>query len=143
MTTPFNSAALPGHYRTGRPRHHRQEQLVPSPRRYLYAASAGAVLLTAATLTAFARGLRIPALLFAFGVLVLTETALREHRRLRRRRLEADWARRCALGENPPPLNPCCSLGRASRGQVHGEDCTEHSLEKFLDYIEQQHREDA
>ncbi|CAL9598746.1 hypothetical protein SUDANB43_05356 [Streptomyces sp. enrichment culture] len=116
---------------------------MPSPRRYLYAAAAGAVLLTAATLTALARGLHIPAALFGLGVLVLTETALREHRRLRRRRLEAEWARRCARGENPPPLNPCCFLGRASHGQAHGEDCTEHSLARFLDFIEQQHREDA
>lgn len=117
---------------------------MPSPRRYLYAAAAGAVLLTAATLNALAHGLHTPAALFAVGVLVLTEAALREHRRLRRRALEADWARRCARGDNPPPLDPCCLLGRASHGQAHGEDCTgEHSLARFLDRIEQQHREDA
>lgn len=116
---------------------------MPSTRRYLYAAATGAVLLTAATINALAHGLHIPAMLFAFGVLVLTEAALREHRRLRRRRLEADWARRCARGDNPPPLTPCCALGRASHDQAHGEDCTQHSLTKFLDHIEQQHREAA
>lgn len=116
---------------------------MPSPRRYLQAAAAGAVLLAAATVTALAHGQHIPALGFAVGVLVLTEAALREHRRLRRRRLEAEWTRACIRGENPPPLDPCCSLGRASQGQAHGEDCTDHSLAKFLDHIEQQHREDA
>lgn len=115
---------------------------MPSPRRYLYAASAGAVLLTTATLNALARGLHIPAALFAFGVLVLTEAALREHRRLRRRNLEAEWARRRALGDHPAPLNPCCLLARSSHGQAHDRNCTsDHSLERFLAQIEAEYRD--
>ncbi|AYD81657.1 hypothetical protein SEA_KROMP_56 [Streptomyces phage Kromp] len=141
MTAPANSAALPGPSRAGRPRH-LQEQPVPSPRRHLYAASAGAVLLTAAALYALTRGLHMPAVLFAFGVLVLTEAALREHRRLRRRRLEAEWARRRARGDRPAPLDPCCLLARASHGQAHDRNCTsDHSLEQFLAQIEAEYRD--
>ncbi|MGW0131925.1 hypothetical protein [Streptomyces sp. NPDC003299] len=32
---------------------------------------------------------------------------------------EHDWARRNALGQCPPPLDPCCHLGRASGGTTH------------------------
>ncbi|MEW2451236.1 hypothetical protein AB0896_27385 [Streptomyces parvulus] len=117
---------------------------MPSPRRTLHAAVAGAVLLAAAAANALAHGLYIPAACFGLGVLILTEAALREHRRLRRRRLEAEWVRRRALGEHPAPLNPCCLLAQASHGEAHSATCTgEHSLARFLDHIEQQHREDV
>ncbi|RSR98056.1 hypothetical protein EF913_28415 [Streptomyces sp. WAC04189] len=110
-----------------------------SPRRYQHAATAGAVLLAAAAITATAHGLYLPACGFAFGVLILTEAALREAGHVRRRQLEAEWARRRALGETPPPLTPCCVLGHASNDQAHSENCTgEHSLMRFLDRIEQQ-----
>ncbi|MEU2780568.1 hypothetical protein [Streptomyces sp. NPDC007110] len=111
-------------------------------RRYMYAAAAGAVLLATACARAIFLHAYMPAALFAFGALILTEAALREHRRSKRRRLEADWARRRALGEMPPPLAPCCLLATHSHGEAHSENCTsDHSLTAFLDHIEQQHRE--
>lgn len=113
-------------------------------RRYQYAATAGAVLLAAACADALAHRMYAPALLFSLGVLVLTEAALREHRRLRRRRLEDEWARRRALGETPPPLTPCCLLNAHSADDIHDQHCTsDHSLTTFLDRIEQQHREET
>ncbi|MGW2170377.1 hypothetical protein ACWC1C_07575 [Streptomyces sp. NPDC001705] len=116
---------------------------MPSPRRTLQAAVTGAVLLAAAAANALAHGLHIPAAYFGLGVLILTEAALREHRRLRRRRLEAEWARRRALGEHPAPLNPCCLLAQTSHGAAHSATCTgEHSLARFLDHIEAQHHKD-
>ncbi|MFF9043305.1 hypothetical protein [Streptomyces parvulus] len=116
---------------------------MPSPRRTLQAAAGGAVLLAAAAVNALAHGLYIPAACFGLGVLVLIEAALREHRRLRRRRLEAEWARRSALGEHPAPLTPCCLLAQASHGEAHSAACTgEHSLARFLDHIEAQHQKD-
>lgn len=112
------------------------------PRRYEYAAAAGAVLLSTACARAVFLHAYVAAVLFAFGALVLAEAAFREHRRLKRRRLEADWARRRALGENPPPLDPCCLLATHSHGEAHSENCTsDHSLSAFLDRIEQQHRQ--
>ncbi|MGI5408687.1 hypothetical protein ACQEV9_18075 [Streptomyces chartreusis] len=112
------------------------------PRRYEYAAAAGAVLLATACARALLLHAYPPAALFAVGALVLAEAAVREHRRLKRRRLEADWARRRALGENPPPLDPCCLLATHSHGEGHSENCTsDHSLSAFLDRIEQQHRQ--
>ncbi|MFF9279552.1 hypothetical protein [Streptomyces griseosporeus] len=111
-----------------------------SPRRYQHAATAGAVLLTAATVGALMHRQYMPAALFAFGVLVLTEAALREHRRIRRARLECDWARHRALGENPPPLDPCCLLARHTHGQAHDVRCTgPHSLATVIAQIEAEH----
>ncbi|MEU9661888.1 hypothetical protein [Streptomyces chartreusis] len=115
-----------------------------STRRYQHAATAGAALLAAACVGSFAHRSYVPAILFGLGVLVLTEAALREHRRLRRRRLEDDWARRRALGESPPPLTPCCLLARSSGKDIHDQNCTsDHTLSRFLDRIEQQHREET
>ncbi|MCM8548934.1 hypothetical protein [Streptomyces sp. STCH 565 A] len=115
-----------------------------SPRRYQHAATGGAVLLTAACVNALVHDEEIPAILFGLGVLVLTEAALREHRHLRRQRLEHDWARRRALGHNPAPLTPCCLLARASHDQAHDRNCTsEHSLERFIAQIESEHRNDS
>ncbi|MFJ5151405.1 hypothetical protein ACIQCF_07415 [Streptomyces sp. NPDC088353] len=37
---------------------------------------------------------------------------------------EHDWARRRALGDNPPPLNPCCMLAHYSEGAAHDPRCT-------------------
>ncbi len=115
-----------------------------SPRRYQHAATAGAVPLAAAAITAIAHGLYLPACAFAFGVLILAEAALREDRRVRRAQLECEWARRRALGEQPAPLDPCCLLARASHGQAHDHKCTgDHSLTQFIDDIEQQYGETA
>jgi hypothetical protein len=120
------------------------EETVSTYRRYQHAATIGAIVLaTAAVHSALGRQ-HIPAALFGLGVLVLTEAALREHRRHRRARLECEWARRRALGEHPAPLDPCCLLERASHGQAHDRHCTgDHSLEQFLTQIEQQYREGA
>lgn len=38
---------------------------------------------------------------------------------------ERDWAWRRALGEQPPPLDPCCRLGRTSHGAAHDHRCTD------------------
>ncbi|MDT6983716.1 hypothetical protein ACFSUJ_12080 [Streptomyces lusitanus] len=111
-----------------------------NPRRYQHAATAGAVLLTAAAIATALNGLYIQACLFAIGVLILTEATLREHRRHRRARAECDWARRRALGENPAPLNPCCLLAAASNGHAHDHRCTDHSLERFITQIEAEYR---
>lgn len=111
-------------------------------RRYQYAATAGAVLLAAACAGSIAHRAYPPAVLFGLGVLVLTEAALREHSRLRRQRLEDDWARRRALGEKPPALTPCCLLAHRTGQDVHDRNCTsDHSLAVFLDRIEQQREE--
>jgi len=113
-------------------------------RRYQYAATAGAILLAAACAGSLIHRAFAPAVLFGLGVLVLTEAALREHSRLKRRRLEDDWARRRALGENPPALTPCCLLNAHSADDIHDRNCTsDHTLTRFLDHIEQQHREET
>lgn len=110
-------------------------------RRYQHAATAGAVFLAAAAVHSGLHGQYIPAAMFGFGMLVLTEAALREHRRHRRAQLECEWARRRALGENPAPLDPCCLLARATRGEAHDRKCTsDHSLEQFLAQIEAEYR---
>ncbi|MBL3669086.1 hypothetical protein JL475_24445 [Streptomyces sp. M2CJ-2] len=111
-----------------------------SPRRYQHAATAGAVLLAAATIGAILHRQYTPACGFAIGMLILTEAALREHRRIRRTKLECEWARRRELGENPAPLNPCCLLARHSHGQAHDRKCTsDHSLATFIAQIEAEH----
>ena len=118
------------------------EKPVSTYRRYQHAATAGAVLLTAAAVGAVLHHQYVPACGFAFGVLVLAEAALREHRRHRRAQLECEWARRRALGERPAPLDPCCLLARASHGQAHDRQCTgEHSLGRFIAQVEAEHRD--
>ncbi|MFE9935886.1 hypothetical protein [Streptomyces hirsutus] len=112
-----------------------------SPRRYQHAATAGAVLLAAATIGALCHRQYVPACALSVGILILTEAALREHRHVRRIELECEWGRRRARGENPAPLNPCCLLARASHGQAHDRKCTgDHSLAKFIAQIEAEHR---
>ncbi|EGX60129.1 hypothetical protein SZN_09411 [Streptomyces zinciresistens K42] len=111
-------------------------------RRYQHAAIAGAIVLAAAAAGSAAQHALVPACLFGLGVLVLTEAALREHRRLKRRRLEADWTRARALGHTPAPLTPCCLLNGHAE-DIHDQNCTSgHTLAAFLDRIEQQHRRD-
>ncbi|MER6531179.1 hypothetical protein [Streptomyces sp. NPDC001508] len=93
-------------------------------RRYQHAASVGAVLLAAAGIASGLRGLPLQAAVLGIGVLVLTEAAIREHRRHQRYALEQKWARRHAAGDNPPPLVPCCLLAHHSHGQAHDHRCT-------------------
>ncbi|MEU6376772.1 hypothetical protein [Streptomyces sp. NPDC046909] len=96
-------------------------------RRYQHGATVGAVLLAATATGAGLYGMYVPAVVFGFGVLVLTEAAFREHRRHQRLVLEHDWARRRSQGETPPPLTPCCLLARASKGEAHDHKCTDVS----------------
>jgi len=114
---------------------------VSTYRRYQHAATIGAVFLAAAAVHSALDDQHLPAALFGFGMLVLTEAALREHRRHRRTQLECEWARRRALGEHPAPLDPCCLLARHSHGQAHDRKCTsDHSLKRFLAQVEAEHR---
>lgn len=66
-----------------------------------------------------------PAAGLAYTTLLFTWLALREYTNHRRVLAEHDWARRRALGEQPPPLDPCCRLGRASHGAAHDGLCTD------------------
>lgn len=43
----------------------------------------------------------------------------------RRTLAEQEWARRRALGEMPPPLNPCCRLSQHTDGTAHDHRCTD------------------
>jgi len=56
---------------------------------------------------------------------LFTWIATREHAHHRRTIAEHHWARRHALGHNPPPLDPCCSLSRATHGTAHNHRCTD------------------
>lgn len=72
-----------------------------------------------------------PAAMFALTALVLIEASLRERRAHRRVLAEHAHARRAALGEQPPPLDPCCPLWRAS-GTVHAPNCTRIRFEQVI-----------
>ncbi|MGW0566115.1 hypothetical protein [Streptomyces tauricus] len=98
-------------------------------RRYELAATAGAVILAALTVACVYRSLYAPALGLALGVAVLLEAAVRERRRHHRAVAEAEWARQRALGLDPGPLDPCCLLGRDSRGAAHS-NCTRPPVEE-------------
>ncbi|QJT01771.1 hypothetical protein G9272_16840 [Streptomyces asoensis] len=93
----------------------------------------GAVVLAAAAIVGGLRHLYPYALVLGFGVLVLTEAALRADRAHRREVREHDWARRQAVGENPGPLWPCCLLAEASKGEAHSPRCTgDLTTQQFL-----------
>jgi hypothetical protein len=87
-------------------------------------AAAGALVLAAATTVGAFQRQWPYALVLAFGVLVLTEAALRADRRHRREVAEHRWARERGAGMDPAPLWPCCLLSEASRGQAHSPACT-------------------
>ncbi|MFD4968914.1 hypothetical protein [Streptomyces sp. NPDC058424] len=59
-----------------------------------------------------------------YAAAFLAWTAARLHTAHQRTVAEHDWARRRALGKNPPPLTPCCMLARHSDGAAHDHRCT-------------------
>ncbi|MFK0062649.1 hypothetical protein ACIQTN_25905 [Streptomyces werraensis] len=72
----------------------------------------------------------IPASGLAYTALFFTWLAVREYANHYRTLAECDWARRRALGEQPPPLDPCCRLGAASHGAAHDHRCTDLTIRK-------------
>lgn len=96
-------------------------------------AAAGALVLAAASVVGSLQRQWPYALVLAFGVIVLTEAALRADRRHRREVAEHRWARERGAGVNPAPLWPCCLLGESSRGQAHSPACTsDPTTRRFL-----------
>ncbi len=93
--------------------------------RYGHTAPLTAIAFTAAAawLTTTSRWLFAAALLYTAALFAWIAT--REYAHHKRTVAEHDWARRQALGHNPPPLNPCCRLGRASYGAAHDHLCTD------------------
>ncbi|MFC8423978.1 hypothetical protein ACFUN7_24385 [Streptomyces sp. NPDC057236] len=67
----------------------------------------------------------LPAAGLLYTVVLATWIAAREYANHKRVVAEHEWARRRALGEQPPPLDPCCRLGRASYGAAHDDRCTD------------------
>ncbi|MFE9773420.1 hypothetical protein ACFYOV_17400 [Streptomyces sp. NPDC005931] len=93
--------------------------------RYAHASSAAALLFTAGAAW-LARTPYWPVslcLLYTAGFFVWL--AAREYAHHKRVTAEQDWARRRALGQSPPPLEPCCRLGRTSKGAAHDHKCTD------------------
>ncbi len=93
-------------------------------RRYELAATAGTLILATLAVACFHHGLGALALAPGLGAAVLAEAAVRERRRHHRAVAEHEWARQEALGLDPGPLDPCCLLGRTSRGAAH-RGCTD------------------
>lgn len=93
--------------------------------RYAYACTLTAVLLAtgAAWLATTPYWPAALLLLYTAGLFAwLAARCYADHRRVV---AEHEWARRRALGDNPPPLDPCCRLGRASNGAAHDHRCTD------------------
>ena len=93
--------------------------------RYGHAATAAAVVFITAAAYLAHTGHWLPAAALIYTAALFTWIATREYATHKRTRLEHDWARRQALGHNPPPLDPCCRLGRASYGAAHDHLCTD------------------
>ncbi len=95
--------------------------------RYAHATTTAAVLATAGATWLAATERWLPAAGLAYSVAFFAWLAAREYANHKRVLLEHEWARRHALGQNPPPLTPCCRLGHASRGAAHDDRCTDLS----------------
>jgi len=93
--------------------------------RYGHAATLTAILFTTAAAYLAHTGHWLPAAALIYTAIFFTWIATREYATHKRTLLEHDWARRQALGHNPPPLDPCCRLGRASYGAAHDHLCTD------------------
>lgn len=102
-----------------------------SHQRYARACTLAAVLLAAGAITLSIQRHHLPAAALAYGTTVLAWAAAREHQAHRRVLAEHEWARRRALGENPPPLDPCCHLWQRS-GTVHAPNCTRDRFEQQI-----------
>ncbi|NEA61337.1 hypothetical protein [Streptomyces sp. SID12488] len=95
----------------------------PSPR-----AAHGSLTVTILITAGACYGMTINGWIGAFGfytAAVLTWCTVRLYADHHRTVAEHDWARRHALGECPPPLDPCCRLVDASDGAVHSIRCTD------------------
>lgn len=101
--------------------------------RYAHATTTLAVLAAAGATRLATLGQWLPAAGLAYTTLFFAWLAAREYANHKRVLAEHDWARRCALGQNPPPLTPCCRLGHASRGAAHDHRCTDLSTRQHND----------
>lgn len=99
--------------------------------RYAHTTTAAAVLATAGALWLATNGLWLPAAGLAYTAAFFGWLAAREYANHRRTVAEHEWARCAALGQNPPPLNPCCRLGHASRGAAHDGRCTDLATRQY------------
>jgi hypothetical protein len=99
--------------------------------RYARALTITAVLLSASTITAAVHRQPLPAAALAYGAALFVWGARREYAAHRRVLEEHEWARRAALGQQPPPLDPCCALYRHS-GTVHAPNCTLVFFEQLI-----------
>ena len=104
--------------------------------RYAHATTATAVLAAAGATWLALTERWLPAAGLAYTTLFFAWLAAREYANHRRVLLEHEWARRAARGEQPPPLTPCCRLGRASRGAAHDDRCTDLSTRQHTDHPE-------
>ncbi len=96
--------------------------------RYAHTALAAALAFiltaTAVYLTAHT-GHWLAAAALIYTAALFTWIATREYALHKRTVAEHQWARHAELGEQPPPLDPCCYLGRATRGAAHDHQCTD------------------
>ncbi|MFI5685870.1 hypothetical protein [Streptomyces sp. NPDC051636] len=108
-------------------RHHRTRRNTVRPtRRYQHAATTGALLLAAASIVAGLRHLYLPAALFGLGVLVLTEAALREHRRRRRQAVEQALAVMTEAARARRVADEEFEAGLPQRMDAIADDVTQH-----------------
>lgn len=98
--------------------------------RYTHTFTALAALTTAGATWLALTGRWLPAAAPAYTTLLFGWLAAREYANHRRTLAEHEWARRYARGEQPPPLTPCCRLGRATRGTAHDHRCTDLSTHR-------------
>lgn len=106
---------------------------LPPALRYGRAATAAAVVFTAGAAWLTTAGHWLPAAALLYTAAFFAWIATREYAQHRRTIAEHDWARRRSLGEDPPPLDPCCRLGRASYGAAHDHLCTDLSTRQTDD----------
>lgn len=93
--------------------------------RYTIACAAGALVLSGSALALLLTDSPTwLALCPLYGATVLAWAGRREARLHQRRLAEHDVARRRALGETVPALDPCCLLARTSHGRAHDHRCT-------------------
>ena len=104
--------------------------------RYAHATTATAVLAAAGATWLATLGLWLPAAGLTYTTLFFAWLAAREYANHRRTLAEHEWARQHALGQNPPPLTPCCRLGHASRGAAHDDRCTDLTTRQHTDHPE-------
>ena len=87
--------------------------------RYARACTTAALLTTTATLYAWHQTAWLPMAGLGYGTALLAACAHREYTAHQRVMAEREWARRRTLGENPPPLTPCCMWVATSDGAAH------------------------